>query len=414
MDVYTIAAILVPLSKGFGASMAAMGLVFMFQAIGQIIGSYLVAPYADKVGRRPLIMWCTLGFGVMTISCAFAPTLEVFIALRTVAFILIGTEVPCIFSIVSEFASGKNRHRNVLVVGSFHGIGAGLAGLVGGFLLQYGWHVPLICVGILDLLSVIMAYFFMPESIRFLAADAKRKDEFQRLIARIDPTIDPQSVKLETVEGQAEKAGVASLFTNGRWHVTLLLWVVGGICISMLGAAAQWAPTLFHTYGGVDLKNAAFMLSLNGPAGIIWPFALIFIMNKMGVSRAMAFNYALAAIALSSLAFFPYYPLLGWVFAMGVGAFLGGATSGFYALCAATYSTLVRATGTSWAVGAGRVLSMFVPPLIGLAVSKNVSAGVLATALVVPMVIAIIATLALGRLLSRGSRSAAEMERRDL
>ena len=235
MDVYVLGAILVPLSEGLGVSMAAIGLVFSFQAIGQIIGTYLVAPYADKVREKaadPMVhAWFRNDVDIQRLF----PESEGLYHGAHRGFYFHRYRVPCIFSMVSELASGKNRHGNTLVVGSFHGIGAGLAGLVGGFLLHYGWHVPLICVGIMDLFSVVLTYFFMPESIRFLAADAKRKDEFQSLIVRIDPSIDPQSVKIETVEGQVEKTGAASLFCNGRWRATLLLWIIGGICLSILG-----------------------------------------------------------------------------------------------------------------------------------------------------------------------------------
>ena len=38
---------------------------------GVLIGSLVFSPMADKVGRRPVLVWSTLWFAVMTLAAAF-------------------------------------------------------------------------------------------------------------------------------------------------------------------------------------------------------------------------------------------------------------------------------------------------------------------------------------------------------
>lgn len=407
MDVYIVGVIIAPMSKAFGVSLAAFGLLFTFQAVGQIIGSYLVAPIADRAGRRPVILTCTLGFGLLTLTSAYSPNLPTFIGQRLVSFIFVGGAVSNIFAMASELVPGKLRHRNALIIGSFHGIGAGMAALAGGWLLDLGWQAPLLACGGLTLCSVVLAYFFMPESIRFLQADPAREERLTQLVRRIDPSVQAADFAAPDAPEQTTRPQIANLFRQGRWQGTMLLWLIGATTISMIGTVAQWAPTYFHVYGDVSVKQAAFMTSLNGPAGVIWPIILIWIISRIGLPRAMAFNYALAAGALASFAFVPAFPQFGWVVAAGFGAFLGGATSGFYALCNSAYPTAIRATGLSWAVGAGRVFSLVVPALGGLAIALKVSATSIAIAIAAPLIMVIVATLLLGTLLERREENAA-------
>jgi AAHS family 4-hydroxybenzoate transporter-like MFS transporter len=404
MDVYVLGVIISPLTTGLGVSLATFGIVFTFQAIGQIAGTYFIAPLADKVGRRPVILYCTLGFGIMTISSAASPNLQIFILQRIVAFFLIGGAVPNLFAIASEFGARKRRHRNTLIIGSFHGIGAGLAFIVGGLLLDFGWRAPLLACGVLTLISLALAFFFMPESMRFLLTKPEREDQLRKLVQVIDASVNFSSIKAPAEETATVKPGVSSLFSHERTPITLLLWIIGALTISMIGAVAQWTPTYLNTYGGVDLKQAAFMTSLSGPAGVLWPIALIWLMNRLGAARAMALNYIFAACALGSFALITIYPGVGWLIACGYGAFLGGATSGFYTLCTMAYPTTLRATGMSWAVGAGRVFSLFVPVLGGLAIASAVKPQVIAIALATPLLIVMVATLFLRPLLEKAQK----------
>jgi DHA1 family bicyclomycin/chloramphenicol resistance-like MFS transporter len=51
---------------------------------GMAAGQLVVGPFCDRFGRRPVLLWGLVAFIAAGIGCAFAPTVEVLIACRTV------------------------------------------------------------------------------------------------------------------------------------------------------------------------------------------------------------------------------------------------------------------------------------------------------------------------------------------
>ena len=71
---------------------------------GVLIGSLVFSMLADKIGRRPVIVWATLFFAVMTIATAYAQNLEQLLWLRFIAGLGLGCIVPNATALVGEFS----------------------------------------------------------------------------------------------------------------------------------------------------------------------------------------------------------------------------------------------------------------------------------------------------------------------
>jgi SHS family lactate transporter-like MFS transporter len=70
---------------------AILGAVFMTQAF-RPLGALLFGILADRYGRRPVLMANILGFSVIELACAFAPSLAVLLVLRALFGIAMGGE----------------------------------------------------------------------------------------------------------------------------------------------------------------------------------------------------------------------------------------------------------------------------------------------------------------------------------
>nr|WP_166181224.1 MFS transporter [Altererythrobacter segetis] len=84
--------------------------------LGQMIGSLLGSHVGDVLGRRPVIVVCTIGSAILTFAVGFAASPEQLIALRFVSGLAIGGLLaPCLGAQRRKHASrdsGDERHDN--------------------------------------------------------------------------------------------------------------------------------------------------------------------------------------------------------------------------------------------------------------------------------------------------------------
>ena len=62
----------------YGIMQLAVSLYLATIAILQLI----IGQLSDRFGRRPVVLWCLAGYMLATLGCIFAPTVEIFLALR--------------------------------------------------------------------------------------------------------------------------------------------------------------------------------------------------------------------------------------------------------------------------------------------------------------------------------------------
>jgi len=81
--------------------------------LGEAIGSLLLAPLADRHGRRTLFQVNLLAYAVLSLATAFAPNLGVFLVLRLLTGIGLGAELTLVDTYLSELLPSARRGRYV-------------------------------------------------------------------------------------------------------------------------------------------------------------------------------------------------------------------------------------------------------------------------------------------------------------
>ncbi|MFE3572642.1 MFS transporter, partial [Bacillus subtilis] len=177
------------IAREWKVSVASLTPVTLAAVIGTIFGAMLLAPFADRFGRRPIILVGALIFGVFTLAAAVAPNLEALVVLRFIAGLGLGAVPATLIAYGTETAPTRLRGTFVTVIGAGLAAGGFFGGFAAGFMIPgLGWRSVFILGGTVPLLLIALALRLLPETVQFSAVSGRR-EQVVRGLAQIDPTI---------------------------------------------------------------------------------------------------------------------------------------------------------------------------------------------------------------------------------
>jgi DHA1 family tetracycline resistance protein-like MFS transporter len=141
---------------------------------------FLFAPVlgnlSDRYGRRPVLLFSLLGFGIDYLFMAFAPSIIWLFVGRFIAGIA-GASTTTATAYIADVSEGSKRAANFGLIGAATGLGFILGIGMGGFLGAITVKLPFLVAAGLALLNAIYGYFILPES---LSIKNRRRFEWKR------------------------------------------------------------------------------------------------------------------------------------------------------------------------------------------------------------------------------------------
>ena len=341
--------------------------------VGVMLGAMFLAPLADRVGRRSVILFSCIAFGVTTLLTVMVDSLFWLVALRFVTGLGLGGALPNAIGLASEYAPHKRRALVVMFVGSGISLGAIGAGIATRQLIEpFGWQAVFVVGGVLPLLLAVVLARFLPESIRFSAAVPGRQAEAKRLLRKIKPELgSDRDIEIVSSDTQGGKATVTNLFEDGRGVATVCLWVAFFMSLLNVYLAINWLPTSLEASGFTTVQ-ASGMTTLYHVGGVMGTYTIGLLMDRLGAHRMVLVALLLAAVGFYTFATatgMTQWPTTAILMLAGVGVI--GAQVGATALASMTYPVTMRATGLGWALGVGRVGSIVGPTIVGLMLATS-------------------------------------------
>jgi len=397
-DVQGITYVASTLTQVFGLARGQIWPALTGGLVGVALGAALLAPLADRIGRRPVIVYSCIAFGVCSLVTIFVDSLPSLVIVRFFTGLGLGAALPNAISLASEYAPRGRRALIVMFVGSGISLGAIGAGMVAArFIARFGWEVMFIVGGVLPLLLAALLAFALPESIRLAAVTPRLKHEAERLLRRIKPEL--AAVKdIEIVSADSGgKAMVVDLFAHGRGLATLCLWVAFFMSLLNVYLAINWLPTSLAA-SGFTVQQAAEMTTLYHVGGVIGTYAIGLLMDRLGAHRMVLVALVLAAIGFYTFAtvtHLPQWPTTAILMLAGVGVI--GAQVGVTALASITYPVAMRSTGLGWALGVGRIGSIVGPTIGGIMLATAADPRSVYLGCVAPVMIGMVAIALLKR-----------------
>jgi len=253
----------------------AMLMTFIY-AVMQFIFAPILGSLSDHYGRRPILLFSLLGFGVDYIFLAFAPTIGWLFVGRMIAGIT-GASITTAAAYMADISDEKSRAKNFGMIGAAFGLGFIIGPLLGGLLGEWGPRIPFLVAAGLALINALYGYFILPESL-----DKEHRRAFD--IKRANPIGSLKNLnKYPAVFGLI----ISLLFIYLAAHSVQSNWSFANI--SKFG----WTPKMI----GISLGVVGLLVS------VVQGVLIRFINPKIGNEKSVYYGIMLYAIGLTLFAF---------------------------------------------------------------------------------------------------------------
>jgi benzoate transport len=401
-DVLVMAFTASSVSAEWGLSGAELGTLLSSGLIGMGIGSVFLAPWADKIGRRPLILLCLFISGISMVASAFTQTAMQLGIMRFITGIGIGGILASSNVIASEYSSNRWRSLAISLQSTGYAIGATVGGIIAiGLISNFGWRSVFLAGGITTLIMFIISYVALPESLDYLLIKQPKNalNRVNHLAKKINIT---PLTKLPQIElsNEQNKSGLVRLFKSGLALQTLCIWFSFFFVMFGFYFVMSWTPKILSANGMTTEQGvtAGVLLSAGGMFGST---LIGFISSKIRIFYVQAIFLALTALLIIFFVNSTSTLNLAFILALLLGMMANGCIAGLYAMSPSIYDVDIRATGVGYAIGFGRIGGILSPLVAGLFLDSGISSLTLYGYYALAFSAAIITVLAIAKLKSK-------------
>lgn len=375
MDTGLISFVLPVLAKEWGLTPDQMGWIGSVGLVGMALGAVISGTVADRIGRKKVFTITVLMYAIATGMCALAWNYDALLFFRFLVGFGLGGELPVAATLMSEYAPTKLRGRFIVLLESFWGLGWLVAACIAYLLIpEFGWKMAFL-IGSLPALYVFLIRLHMPESVRYLISQ-KKLDEAKEIILSLEKKLhvdsQPFTNELSPAElgsAEADNAGPGALWSGKYIKRTIMLWLAWfGIVFSYYGIF-MWLPSIVFKQGFAVVKTFEYVLIMT-LAQLPGYYCAAWLVDVIGRKYTLSIFLLMSGVA-------SYFfgnagsseTLLIWGATMSF--FNLGAWGVIYTYTPELYPTSMRALGSGWAAGFGRIGGMIAPALVGIMIGNQ-------------------------------------------
>lgn len=366
MDVGLVSFVMPAIQKEWALSPAQLGMVGSIGMVGLAVGAALSGTFADKYGRRPVILFTLVLYGVATGLAGLSTGLSMLLILRFLVGLGLGGELPAASTLVSEFSPTKVRGQMVVLLESFWAWGWILAALISFLLIpKFGWRIAFF-LGAVPALYAAYLRRAVPESPRFLERKGlvHEAEEIVSKMERQAGIATPKEAEKVLAPQGGSAFSFAQLWTGPYWRRTLCLWILWlGINFGYYGFVT-WIPTIMVGKGFVLIKSFQYVLIMT-LAQLPGYYSAAYLIERIGRKAVLIIYLAGTALAAH---FFGQSTSTSQIMLWGslLYFFSLGAWGAVYAYTPEMYPTHARGTGAGWASAIGRLGAIAAPYVVGM------------------------------------------------
>lgn len=155
------------LGRVFGASVPQVQLTLSGYLLCFAIGQIVFGPISDHVGRKPVLLAALSLYVAVCLSCLFATSIEMLIALRCLQALGVAGAPVLARAIVRDLYQGVRAGRELARMGSITALAPIVAPSLGGILQStFGWRASFLGMAALGLCAIVLVVRLLPETMK--------------------------------------------------------------------------------------------------------------------------------------------------------------------------------------------------------------------------------------------------------
>lgn len=332
-----------------------LGPVLSAALFGLAGGALSAGPLADRLGRKTVLIGAIVVMGASSLLAAEAGDLTRLMIWRFATGLGLGAAMPNAVTLMSEYC--PFRMRSLVTNAMFCGfpLGASLGGFLAAWMIpQFGWRSVLALGGVAPLALAAAAFFFLPESARYLVARNYPAERIRAVLLRLSGAAsEARSFVLrerKLRDSSQGKTGLALILSPTFLVGSLMLWTAYFMGLVIFYGLINWLPLLLKETG-LSAPQAAMITALF-PLGGVGALYFGWLMDRHNANVVVAAGYLLTALCVYLVGQSAGALLVLAVFAAGL--VMNTAQTSLPSLAAAFYPTQGRASGVAWMMGIGR------------------------------------------------------------
>jgi len=387
-DVLSIAFASPGIAQEFEINRAVLGVVLSMELMGMAVGSVILGNVADKIGRRPIILFC---LAVMAMGMYFASGAQSVNELSFHRFytgLAIGGMLATTNAMVAEFSNRRHRSLCVMLMAGGYPLGVVIGGTIASGLLAHdSWRAIFEFGAIATIAFFPLVWFLVPESVAYHTIQ-RGTDSLVKINSSLKKMGKEPIAALPDVT-EKPKTSLLELFKPAMLRTTIVLTVAYFMHIMTLYFLLKWTPKIVVDMGYSASSAGGVLVWAN--LGMLTGSILFGLLSSRFATRNLMF----VALVMSSIMIYVFckgYSDLDQLSAVAyiAGFFINGGVVGLYALFADHYPDNLRASGTGFSIGLGRGGAAAGPIIAGILFTAGYRLSLVATFMAFGSVVAAI------------------------
>ena len=361
------------IARSLALSNIALGPIFSANLAGQCVGLILFPLIANRAGHRRIVIGTLAGFGLFQALSGLATTAGQLVALRLATGFFLGGSLPSCLALVTASAPPSRRGLAVTLLFTGYALGATAAGLLSGlFLYRGGWRAAMIAVGILCILSALVAWRWMPE------------EPVERQLEQGNEAGSPRGAIRDAL----------SLISPPYLGGTIALWILFVAMLTLSYCLMSWLPIMLVQVGR-DASFAALAVSIFSLGGIVAALGVGLLIDRFGATIILVSFLSIASVLLFAIGreMATASPAMLLTLLVVCGFFALGAYGGVNVVLAGFYPPATRALGIGVTKSVGRIGTVLAPILVGVGLDAGAREQTITSLFAIPAAIAATALL---------------------